>query len=307
MTTDSRYPARLGGNGSSRVHDNLARGLGELGHTVYYAVEEGYAASLPHGVVASDRDRRDVDLYHYGDGPLNPTPPAPRPWLRTYHAPYEDSVAPLLSDRLIYVSRAHAASFGSSRYVWNGIDPEEIVYSESKDDYFLFIVSHLRRAESKGLLAAIRTVERVGARLLVAADLEGRPIPPALASPNVTYLGFVVDKEKAAFLAGARALLFPVQIAEAFGLVAAEALMSGTPVIGSRNGSLPEIVTPGVGFTGDTVADFAAAAERVHEISPAACRERAMREFHYRVMAERYVVEYERELGRVTALTCACE
>jgi len=298
MTTVSRYPARLGGFGSSRVHDNLAKGLSELGHTVYYAVEKGYSAPLPHGVVASGRDRRDVDLYHYGDGPLNPTPPAPRPWLRTYHALYEDSLAPILSDHLIYVSRAQAATFGSSRYVWNGIDPEEIVYSQSKDDYFLFIISHLHRGESKGLLVAIRTVERIGARLLVAGDLEGRPIPPELASPNVTYLGYVVDKEKAALLAGARALFFPVQIAEPFGLVAAEALMSGTPVIGSRNGSLPELITPEVGFLGDTLDGFVAAAERVHEISPAACRERAMREFHYRVMTARYVVEYERELGR---------
>ena len=298
MTTDSRYPARLGGNGSSRVHDNLAKGLGEMGHTVYYAVEEGYAAPLPPGVIASERDRRDVDLYHYGDGPLDPTPPAPKPWLRTYHALYEDSLAPILSDHLVYVSRAQAASFGSSRYVWNGIDPEEIAYAESKGDDFLFIVSHLHRGESKGLLVAIKTVERIGARLLVAADLENRPVPPALASPNVTYLGYVVDKEKAALLAAARALFFPVQIAEPFGLVAAEALMSGTPVIGSKNGSLPELVTPDVGFICETLDEYVAAAERVHEIRPAACRERAMREFHYRVMAERYAAEYERELGR---------
>src|SRR5207248_10512406 len=115
-------------------------------------------------------------------------------------------------------------------------------------------------------------------------------------SPNVTYVGYVGGARKAALLAGAKALFFPVQGPEAFGLVVAEALMSGTPVIGSRNGSVPELIAPGVGFTCDTVDDYAAAAERIGEISPAACRARAMNEFHYRVMAERYAAEYEREL-----------
>ena len=297
----SRYPARLGGNGSSRVHDGIAKGLAELGHTVYYSVSEGVGAPLPRGVVASARDVRDADIYHFNDYPTAPDaapPPAGKPWVRTYHAPYEEWVAPFVSDRFIYVSRAQAATFGSSRYVWNGIDPEELVYSETKDDYFFFIVSQLNRAVSKGLLVAIATVKRIGARLLVAAHPGEKPMPPDFASPNVTYLGYVMDEAKAALLAGAKALFFPTQVAEPFGLVAAEALMSGTPVIGSRNGSLPELITPDVGFTCDTLDDYAAAAERVHEIRPAACRQRAMSEFHYHVMARRYVIEYERELAR---------
>lgn len=75
--------------------------------------------------------------------------------------------------------------------------------------------------------------------------------------------------------------------------------MSGTPVIASRNGSLPELIMRDVGFTCDTLAEYAAAAERVHEIRPQACRDRATREFHDQVMARRYVAEYERELGRL--------
>lgn len=298
LTSDSRYPARLGGNGSSRVHDNLARGLAELGHTVYYAVNEGYGAPLPRGVIARKRTMRGAEIYHVSGFPMDAASPRGEPWVRTYHAPYEDWVAPFVSDHFIYVSRAQAASFGSSRHVWNGIDPEEIVYSETKLDYFLFIVSRLDRAESKGLLIAIETVERIGARLLVVAELGKKGIPPALASPNVTYLGYLMEEEKAEVFAGAKALFFPVQMADSFGLVAAEALMSGTPVIGSRHGSLPELITPDTGFTCDTPEDYVAAAQRVHEIRPQACRDRAMREFHYRVMAGRYVAEYERELGK---------
>src|SRR6185436_12940153 len=119
----SCYPARLGGNGSSRVHDGIAKGLAELGHTVYYSVSEGYDEDvpLPRGVVASPRDVRDADLHHFNDypGPEAAPPPPGKPWVRTYHAPFEPWFAPLVSDHFIYVSRAQAATFGSSRYVWN--------------------------------------------------------------------------------------------------------------------------------------------------------------------------------------------
>jgi glycosyltransferase involved in cell wall biosynthesis len=248
-------------------------------------------------VIASRRDA-EADLYHFNDYPVYGDPPPPgRPWLRTFHAPFEPRFAPLVSDHFIFVSRAQAAAFGSSRYVWNGVDPEEFVYSETKDDYFLFIVSELSRAESKGLLTAIAVAERTGSRLLVGAVADIDPLPAAFLSPNVTYLGEIQDEEKATLLAGARALLFPTQLDETFGMVVAEALMSGTPVIGSRRGALPELITPEVGFVCETLEEFIAAAERVGRIDSRACRRRAMEEFDYRVMTRRYVVEYERELA----------
>lgn len=302
LTSMSRYPARWGGNGSSRVHDVLAKGLGELGHTVHYSVSEGFAAAVPRGVIASRRDVADADIYHFNDYPFfGAAPPAGKPWLRTIHAAVESH--PEFRERIdeehfIFVSRAHAESFGATRYIWNGIDPEEYLYLESKDDYFLFVISALRRAESKGLLTAIAIAERVGARLLVAGDIDLRPLPPAFVSPAVTYLGEVHEERKAVLFAHARALLFPVRITEPFGLVVAEALMSGTPVIGSRLGALPELVTPDAGFLCDTLDEYVAAAESLDRIRPADCRRRAMTAFHYRTMTRRYIAEYERALGR---------
>lgn len=299
LASMSRYPARWGGNGSSRVLDNLAHGLAELGHTVLYCVREGFAAEPPPGVIPSPRDVPDADLHHFNDYPIYGAPPPPgKPWLRTLHAPYEPEFAPLISDHFIFVSRAQAQTYGSTRYVWNGIDPGQFVYSETKQDYFLFIVSDLSRAESKGLPLAIALVERLGARLLVAGVIDLDPLPPSFISPNVTYLGEIRDERKAELLAGAKALLFPVVIPESFGMVIAEALVSGTPVIGSTRGSLPELITPEVGFTCDTFDEYLAAAENLDRIVPATCRERALTEFHYQVMARRYVDEYERELGR---------
>ena len=299
LTSLSRYPARCGGIGSSRAYDVLAKGLGELGHLVYYSVAEGYGAPLPWGVVAGRRDA-DADIYHFSDYPTCGEPPPPgKPWLRTFQAAFDvrGHEKALVDEHFVFVSRAHAESFGATRYVWNGIDPDECIYSATKDDYLLFVVSRLTRAEGKGLLTAIAVAERLDARLVVAGEIDLDPLPPSFVSPNVTYIGEVREEEKAIVFSQARALLFPVEVCEPFGLIVAEALMSGTPVLGSRRGSLPELVTPEVGFLCDSVEDYVAAAERLDRIRPADCRRRAMKEFHYLAMTRRYLAEYEREMA----------
>lgn len=279
------------------MYDCLAKGLAELGHTVYYNAAEGYSAPLPQGIIASREVIPDADIYHMMEYPCGGPPPPPgKPWLRTVHCPYTDAYAGLVCEQLVFVSHAQAGSFGSERYVWNGVDPAELIFSASKEDYFLFMVSRLSRASEKGLETAISVAERVGARLFVAAQVDVDPFPRRLMSPNVTYVGEVAGEQKAVLMAGARALLFPGHPRESFGLVVAEALMSGTPVITGRGGGLPEVARPEVGFTCDTLEEYVAAAERVDQIDPAACRQLANAEFHYEVMAHRYVAEYEKEM-----------
>jgi glycosyltransferase involved in cell wall biosynthesis len=298
LTSTSRYPARIGGLGASRVHDLLARGLAEAGHDVYYRVTEGYAAPLPDGVVAAKRMVRDAELYHFDAYPEGGSPP-PRgkPWLRTVHEPQWRS-ASLPLEHLVFVSKAQAASYGSSRYVWNGIDPGEFIYSEEKDDYFLFIVSDLQRAEEKGLPMAMAATERAQVRLVVAGEINVNVRRAPFKAAHVTYAGEVHGERKAMLLAKARALLFPGLVQEPFGLVVAEALISGTPVIGGSGGALPELVAPEAGFVCRTLEDYTAAIAGIGRISSAACRAYAEREFHYQVMTRRYLAEYEAELGR---------
>jgi glycosyltransferase involved in cell wall biosynthesis len=114
---------------------------------------------------------------------------------------------------------------------------------------------------------------------------------------GATYVGDVRGIEKAKLFAGARALLFPTKLNEAFGLVVAEALMSGTPVICSNNGACPEIVSPEAGFICRERQDYLDAIDRLETIQPEACRTRAMRDFHYLRMAADYVGEYLAEAG----------
>jgi glycosyltransferase involved in cell wall biosynthesis len=93
-------------------------------------------------------------------------------------------------------------------------------------------------------------------------------------------------------------LLHPTRLNEAFGLVMAEALMSGTPVICSDRGACPEVISPDVGFICSNEDDYRIAIESLGTISNRACREKAMREYHYHVMARGFVREYQAEIAQ---------
>src|SRR2546429_564169 len=109
---------------------------------------------------------------------------------------------------------------------------------------------------------------------------------------SVKYVGEVDGTTKAALLARARCLWNPAQWDEPFGLVTIEALLSGTPVLGTRRGALPELITPEVGALCGTLEEMIAAAATIHTRSPDACRALAVRRFTHLAMAEGYVRMY---------------
>ncbi|MGN6230161.1 MAG: glycosyltransferase [Trinickia sp.] len=112
--------------------------------------------------------------------------------------------------------------------------------------------------------------------------------------PLVDYLGELGDRDKRAFLAGARALLFPIDWPEPFGLVLIEALACGTPVIAFRRGSVPEIIEDRrTGFIVDNVDDAVRAVARLPEIDRVQCRTA----FEQRFSAARMAADYLRVYG----------
>jgi glycosyltransferase involved in cell wall biosynthesis len=285
----------------ARVADYLAKGLAELGHQVSY--ELPYPSDEPRapGIEIVHQRRFDVDLIWINgwDESIQSPETGSVPWIRTLHAPGE-RYAPYIRSNWVFVSAAHAASFGRQRYVHNGIDPAEVVYREAKEDYFLFIVADLARLRLKGFEIARELVRRCGIRLVVAgasSDPETAAEPEEMfAEEGISYVGYVSGLRKAELLAGARALLFPTQADEAFGLVLAEALMSGTPVICSDRGACRELVPPEIGFVCTIFDDYANALAQANSISPLACRVFALENYHYLKMAREYLVEFEKEI-----------
>ena len=200
----------------------------------------------------------------------------------------------------VMVSRTLARLYDHDRCVLNGVDPSELAYSASKGDYLLF-VSRAEAAEAKGIDRALELSRDAGIKLVVMAGATSDEVMDDLVrccqQPAIEFVGDVRGAHKAELFAGARALLFPTQLHEAFGLVIAEALMSGTPVIASNRGACPELVTPDVGFVCEGRDDYLRAIDRIGTIRPEACRAKAMAEFHYLRMARDYVREYRAEIA----------
>jgi glycosyltransferase involved in cell wall biosynthesis len=186
--------------------------------------------------------------------------------------------------------------------VYNGLDLDEPIFREQKDHYLLFLG---RLDAAKGADVAARLAAELDLPLIMAGRKEPgffeEAVAPYLDGKRRRYVGEVSGRPKWELYAGARALLFPIQWEEPFGLVMIEALACGTPVLATRRGSVPEILTDGE--TGVIVpgGDFEALADGVAAVmalEPAACRRRVEQHFS----ADRMVAAYEALYARVAAL-----
>jgi len=182
--------------------------------------------------------------------------------------------------------------------VYNGISLELFPFAEKKDDYLLFAG---RLSPEKGPDVAIEVAARSGRRLLMAGMIEPQyqsffdaKIKPHLDGSRVEYLGLLSQKQLAPYYRNAAGVLFTINWCEPFGLVAVEAQASGTPLIATRWGALPEIIVEDeTGFVVDSVDDAVAAVDKLHTIKPAACRRNVEQRFTSAVMAKGYAQIYQ--------------
>jgi glycosyltransferase involved in cell wall biosynthesis len=115
----------------------------------------------------------------------------------------------------------------------------------------------------------------------------------------IEFIGEISDDQKAEFLGGAEALLFPIQWPEPFGLVMIEAMACGTPVVAYRQGAAIEVVDDGVtGFLVDNEEEAALAVARVRELDRREVKRRFDRRFSATTMARGYLDLYAARLAR---------
>jgi glycosyltransferase involved in cell wall biosynthesis len=164
-------------------------------------------------------------------------------------------------------------------------------------DYLVFLG---RISPEKRLDRAIEIAEASGLQLKVAAKIDRadasyfeREIAPLMTTPCVDYLGEIDETDKGALLRGARALLFPIDWPEPFGLVMIEAFACGTPVIAYCRGSIPEVIDDGVtGFIVNDLNEAIAAAGKLRTLSRHAIRKRFEARFTASRMTDDYVDTY---------------
>lgn len=197
--------------------------------------------------------------------------------------------------------------------IHHGMPPDELVPVADAGDYLAFLgrISPEKRADR-----AIEVARRAGLPLRIAAKIDGvdqdyfeRHIEPLLGAGHVEWIGEIGPTEKNEFLGHARALLFPIDWSEPFGLVMIESMACGTPVIAYRSGSVPEVVTDGVsGFIVDDIESAVAAVARLDEIDRAGCRQNFEERFAVSRMARDYLSVYDRLIaGSTIALPVGTE
>lgn len=182
--------------------------------------------------------------------------------------------------------------------VYNGVRMDDFSLETEKDDYLLFAG---RLAPEKGPAEAVEIAHRSGRRLLLAGLIEpqheeyfNERVKRHVDGKQIEYLGLLSQKELAPIYRKAAAVLFFINWCEPFGLVAVEAQASGTPLIATRFGALPEIVVDGkTGFLVDTIDEAVRATERLGGIDPVACRDNVETRFSTLAMAKGYERAYD--------------
>ena len=287
------FPARFpttGYGGTQRMLERLGLALAERGHAVSVLCAPGSALPWARVVpidVAAATSAGFAAQPHLPAGtdvllsfiPVHRAPTTPWVWrlagnMRPGRTPPPNTIC---------VSADHARRHGVASFVHNGVPPDEFRLAARKGDYDLFLG---RLHAVKGYRWAIDGAKRAQRKLVVAGGWR-----PSWRR-SLQFVGTVDGARKAELLAGARCLWMPAQWDDPCPGVLLESMMSGTPVLGTRRGSLPEIISPDVGLLGDSVEELVMLAARIDAIDPAACRARAERWFSHRRMA----AEYERML-----------
>jgi glycosyltransferase involved in cell wall biosynthesis len=197
------------------------------------------------------------------------------------------------------------ASFAAT--VYHGLPTDLLRPSATSGDYVAFLG---RMSPEKRPDRAIGIARALGIPLKIAAKVDRvdeayfrSDIAPLLQGPGVEFIGEVNEHQKLKFLGEARALLFPVDWPEPFGLSMIEAMACGTPVLAFRCGSVPEIVDENVtGCIVDTIEEAIAALPRVMALDRKKVRRQFERRFSAARMAKDYVAVYRSLLDSSTFL-----
>lgn len=323
--------------GIERIVDMLARGLEARGHavTLFAHGESATAGRLIPWPGKSSPSKLDVvrnaarlatevasgafDLVHSFSrlAYLAPILPLPIPKLMTYQRP----ISPMA------VSLGHRLSGGSleftaiSRWMtrevermgrWhlvpNGVPLARYDFGQrvARDAPLVFLG---RLEEIKGPHLAIEVAKRCSAPLVLAGNVPEAhrgwfeaAVAPHIDGDRIRYVGPVDDAQKNALLGSARALLMPILWDEPFGIVMAEAMACGAPVIGLDRGAVPEVVEHGVtGFVESTVDGLVEAMGRLPSIDRRRCRARVERLYSEEAVVDGYLAVYSQALERRAA------
>jgi glycosyltransferase involved in cell wall biosynthesis len=330
---ESVPPAGYGG--TERVVANLTNELVRLGHdvTLFASADSDTRAKLvaccPRALrldadcrdqlvwhvlmtecVAAQADRFDLIHFHIGYFHFPLARRLDLPHVTTLHGRLDlPELEPLFNEfsdmPLISISDAQREPLARANWIAtipHGLPDAMFQFQPEPEGYLAFLG---RISVEKRVDRAIAIATALGWPLKIAAKVDPadveyfeRVIRPLLNNPLVEFIGEIDDKEKSGFLGRARALLFPIDWPEPFGLVMIEALACGTPVVAFRGGSVEEVIEHGrTGFVVENDEEAIAATRRVTSLDRRACRRSFEERFTARRMVEKHVSVYSQVIN----------
>lgn len=188
--------------------------------------------------------------------------------------------------------------------VYNGIDVDFYTFNPNPQDYFLWVGKF---NPDKGVKEAILGAKKAGVKLLLAGAIDNleaedfhyyqNEIKPLIDNKQIVDVGQIGDERKKTLYANAKAFLNPIQWNEPFGLVMAESMAAGTPVISFARGAASEIIIDGEnGFLVNTLEEMVDRIKKIDRIDRKKCRERVEKNFSVEKMVDTYCSVYSKLL-----------
>ncbi len=288
--------------GTERVIWGLGKCLHELGHKVTYLVPEGFTGDFAESIPLNQTKDlngqipNDVDVVH-----LNYPPPQPinKPYIITMHGnPWPDEKLDL---NTVFISKNHAERHNSAVFVHNGLYWEDygLPNLNRPRTYFHFLGKASRRV--KNVFGAAKIVSKAKGSLMVMGGERWtfrnftRGLRYVL-NPKLSFLGMLDDTEKMKIMERSKALVFPVEWHEPFGLVIIESLYAGCAVFCTTNGSLPELLIPKVGMASNDSTELAKTLKNFN-YDPHRCHSYAKEHFNAKKMTLEYIKLYEKVMA----------
>ncbi len=282
--------------GTNRVVWSLGKELVKQGHDVTFLAPAGsscpfapvvhFATDIPlHQQIPDGYDlihlNQEVETY------------PDTPFIYTHHGNYNHHPLPL---NTVFVSARHAQRHGSASFIHNGLDWSE--YPEPQLDrqrkHFHFLGNAAWRIKNvKGAIQVVKKARSERLEVLGGTRLNFRMGFRFTLSRRIGFHGMVDDQYKAKIMNESKGLIFPVRWDEPFGLAITESLYYGCPVFGTPYGSLPEIVTPEVGFLSASSDEIARAISDTSRYNPELCHQYAKEHFGAEKMAITYQEKYQ--------------
>jgi glycosyltransferase involved in cell wall biosynthesis len=321
----SNYTPPIGYGGTELVVDNLARELSLRGHNVLVLGVKPSNVSVRYELVSVFErpvkrpgilhklryswrlllESKNFDVIHIHVQWLTPIATIikkmqSKPVLLTLHADPSDLISrfniPLVAISESQRRRLENRGIKVATVIYNGIDIDKYPFKLEKEDFFVYLG---RIDETKGAHMAVEASRKCNERLVIMGPVTNPRyfelyIKPFIDNKSITYLGEVDFKTKIEYLSRAKALLYPVQYEEFFGIAMVEALATGTPVIGFPRGSVVEIVREGItGYLVRNAEEICKAMKHVDELDKKECRRDVEERFSSKVMAEKYEKFYQ--------------